>query len=70
MVKIYENQQRGIEKGGATTQKRTSVDLSLHTMTHHERSAVDVKFDTIESKYCLSGRLYVYYTLYIMVYII
>jgi hypothetical protein len=37
-VKIYENQQKGTEKGDATTQKRTSVDLSLHTMTLHERS--------------------------------
>ena len=42
MVKIYENQQKGTEKGGATTQKRTSVDLSLHTMTHHERSLYSV----------------------------
>jgi hypothetical protein len=29
VVKIYENQQKGTEKGGATTQKRASVERSL-----------------------------------------
>ena len=68
MVKIYENQQKGTEKGGATYAKAyVGRPISAHHDTPLALSAVDVAgFMVIDSAYS-TKLLRLYYILYILI---